>query len=219
MCWLEAGSPVSTIPAYRIHGFASFTGTMVRRERRRSSAREIPSRSASRLAAEYSSSERLICVRTMITVYEQLLSSTSSRALRALTRFVVWGPAPKRGGVTAHRDENRQPAVGRSMTRGPPVIYAAHAMLANCLRSVILCVSIPLCAASPACNKSDEARTDRPPPPPTAASSARADLCAGGGGRGSDVTRAPFAPRTWARLSLAPHGGRNTPCHQGKACS
>src|SRR5260370_15366415 len=149
-------------------------------------------------------------VRTMITVYEQLLSSTSSRALRALTRFVVWGPAPKRGGVTAHRDENRQPAVGRSMTRGPPVIYAAHAMLANCLRSVILCVSIPLCAASPACNKSDEARTDRPPPPPMAASSARADLCAGGGGEDTHALHAPFLPRLAAASVLGPHRGAET---------
>src|SRR5260370_5586391 len=158
-------------------------------------------------------------VRTMITVYEQLLSSTSSRALRALTRFVVWGPAPKRGGVTAHRDENRQPAVGRSMTRGPPVIYAAHAMLANCLRSVILCVSIPLCAASPACNKSDEARTDRPPPPPMAASAARADLCAGGGGEDTDASHAPLVPRMAAACFPDPHGEPQSHGDQGQVSS
>ncbi len=102
------------------------------------------------------------------------------------------------------------------MTRGPPVIYAAHAMLANCLRSVILCVSIPLCAASPACNKSDEARTDRPPPPPMAASSARADLCAGGGGQDTDAISAPFVPRMAAAYCLDPHGEPKTYGDQGK---
>src|SRR5260370_11416694 len=155
-------------------------------------------------------------VRTMITVYEQLLSSTSSRALRALTRFVVWGPAPKGGGGPGERDDNRQHGVGRRRPGGPPVIYAAHAMLANCLRSVILCVSIPLCAAAPACNKSDEARTDRPPPPPMAASSARADLCAGGGGQDTDAISAPFVPRMAAAYCLDPHGEPKTYGDQGK---
>src|SRR5260370_36997462 len=49
----------------------------LRKERRRSSANEIPNRAASRFAASYSSSLRLIWVRIMITSYRLVLSSAN----------------------------------------------------------------------------------------------------------------------------------------------
>src|SRR5579862_1121358 len=53
---------------------------MVRSERRSSSASEMPKRSASRFAAAYSASLKLICVRIMITSYHDLLSQTNDVA-------------------------------------------------------------------------------------------------------------------------------------------
>ena len=66
--WLDAGSPDSTQPAKRIQGLEASTGMTLLKERRGSSASEIPSRHASSLAAAYSSSGRLICVQIMITI-------------------------------------------------------------------------------------------------------------------------------------------------------
>jgi hypothetical protein len=102
------------------------------------------------------------------------------------------------------------------MTRSLPVIYARRAMFANRLTPATLSLCIPLCASSPACNKSDEARNDRAPPPPMAASSARADLCAGGGGQDTDAISAPFVPRMVAAYCLDPHGEPKTYGDQGK---
>jgi hypothetical protein len=103
------------------------------------------------------------------------------------------------------------------MTRGLLVAYGEHAMFASRFPSVTLSLCIPLCAAAaPACNKSDEARNDRPPPPPIAASSARGDLCAGGGGQDTDAISAPFVPRTVAAYCLDPHGEPKTYGDQGR---
>ena len=63
--WRDRGSPVSTIPAKRIHGLGSSTRIVARTARRNSSASEIPSRVASRFAALCSASERLLCTLAM----------------------------------------------------------------------------------------------------------------------------------------------------------
>src|SRR5205814_2413599 len=69
----------------------------VRRERRRSSASEIPSRAASCFAAVYSSSERLIWVRTMvITSYAIVLSRTTRSSASRRPAGALAGTGPRR---------------------------------------------------------------------------------------------------------------------------
>src|SRR3972149_3944377 len=107
---LERGSPDATIPAYRIQGLVRSAGTIVRSERRSNSAREMPSRLASRLAAAYSDSARLICVRIMITSSHITLSHArqahdqttmaDSRRLAHLERIPIrWGDMEAMGHV------------------------------------------------------------------------------------------------------------------------
>ena len=67
------------MPAKRIQGLVGSAGSIVRSERRSSSASEMPSRRASLFAASYSSSDRLIWVRTMVmAVCQEVLSDTGS---------------------------------------------------------------------------------------------------------------------------------------------
>ena len=62
------------MPAYRIHELLPSTGIICRSDRLKSSAREIPIRAASFLAASYSCFVKLTCVRIMITSLAYVLS-------------------------------------------------------------------------------------------------------------------------------------------------
>src|SRR2546427_3520829 len=58
---------------------------MCRNDRLNSSASEIPKRAASALAARYSRSLKLICVRIMITILVELLSQRKTRTQISLS--------------------------------------------------------------------------------------------------------------------------------------
>jgi len=85
------------------------------------------------------------------------------------------------------------------------------------LFAVLAVSAVSALAALPACNKSDEARTDRPPPPPPAATpSAQVDVCAGGGGQDTDAISAAFVPRTVSGFCLDPQSEPKTYGDKGK---
>jgi hypothetical protein len=85
---------------------------------------------------------------------------------------------------------------------------------------VCSCFALSFLVAVGACDKGDDAKSERQPPPgpPPPASSAgpAVDVCAGGGGQDTDAISAPFMARTVGGYCLDPQGEPKTYGAQGK---
>lgn len=100
----------------RIQGRELSAGITVRKEGRNNSASEIPSHCASRFAAAYSSSFRLICVRIMMTTPLDLLSRWHA-------------PGRTSGPLTARLEP--PPALWRSSWSSRPAQRRGHSLLTH----------------------------------------------------------------------------------------
>ena len=108
MDWLERGLPLSTKPAYFIHGPSPCTGNLSRTARRINSANEMPRAAACCFADSYSLLSRLTCVRIMLSPIPSMIIALGecsriapeSRANRNLAR-----PRP------ARRSSSRLPTI------------------------------------------------------------------------------------------------------------